>query len=495
MSPARPGRWRRRELAIALVALVVAGAPAGPPAASAAVPPGSGSAPAMAAGGSPADWEAGQWWLRNAKIRERHAAGLTGKGVNIALINGPVFTGIPELQGQRVLPSWTACDRPGDERKGPTTAGSKQLGDLPFHTTSMAALVVGNGRGTGPGGAGILGVAPDATLRTYAFFNSLDPDQKLACHPDRDGEAIDRAVADGANIIFIPMHFDGADVLQAAINRAVVKGVVVLSAAGNDGPQNVVGRPGDMRGVLVIGSLDRDGGTSALNPTSNSSELNTAGGTFDIHALAPGMDILGGAVVGGQWESNRLQRGSSAACAIVAGQLALMKQKWPTATGNQLLYSLLRNTNRDPNGPVWTPRAGFGTTSFEKTLAVDPAQYPDVHPFYGRLSDVVNDNPAKPFIPTELDAKGELPQAPVPAVPRATSATSPASSAPAATSVTAPSTPPSTAPVTPPVNAGGPPSGSSTSSPVRWVAAVLLLLGVLAGLAVLVRNRRRAITI
>jgi len=134
---------------------------------------GPGGTERYAGAGRAEDWQAGQWWVDKSKLKERHAQGLTGHGVDIALIDGPVNTSIPELAGQDVRPTFSTCDESTKEDGPLTTDGP--LDDTSFHTTSMAALLVGNGKGTGPGGAGITGVAPGATLRTYSIFNTTDP--------------------------------------------------------------------------------------------------------------------------------------------------------------------------------------------------------------------------------------------------------------------------------------------------------------------------------
>lgn len=58
-------------------------------------------------------------------------------------------------------------------------------------------------------------------------------------------------------------------------------------------------------------------------------------------------------------------------------------QRWPDATGNQILQSLIRNTKGNASsGPKLDPehKRGFGIVDPGKLLSVDPAQYPDVNP-------------------------------------------------------------------------------------------------------------------
>ncbi len=432
------------------------------------------------------DWQKGQWWIDAVKLKERHAAGITGAGVTIALLNGPVTTSVPELQGQDVRPTFMTCQSQA-ERWGPLTP-EVPLSKTSFHTTSMAALLVGNGKGNGPNGTGVLGVAPGATLRTYALFNTMDPaaHQDLDCDLAALPQLIDRVVADGANIVEIPQGLQvGFGEFQAAVNRAINKGVMFVVGAGNGGAKSFPMKPANTYGFLIVGAIDENGYPTAESPTSLAPDwaiAQMAGTPFNIHVMAPGKDIIAGSVSNGAWTSDVLQSGTSGSSAIVAGQLALMKQKWPKATSNQLLYSLLRNANRPAVGPPWSPRIGFGTAQFEATLTTDPSVYPDVMPFYD-LRNVFLDNPVPPFIPEEVDADGMLPTAP----PSGTASTtaSPTASAPNATNGSA----------TSPVVAAGEVGGSS-GAPLGWLLAGAVLLLVLAAVVLLsLRNRRAHPTI
>ena len=439
------------------------------------------AAPAVAVSapaGSLADWQRGQWWVDATRLTAWHEQGLTGQGVTIALLDGPVATGIPELTGQDVRPTASLCDRDLWRSWGPTTPDGP-LDETSFHTTSMAALLVGSGKGNGPGGVGVLGVAPGATLKTYAMFNTVDPaaHQNLDCWGPGLAAFLDRIVADGAQIIQIPVSLDVmGDEIQAAFNRAIAKGVVLVAASGNGGPTSKVMSPGGNAGVLVVGGMQPDGKVLATNPTStldNWDQARSFDVQYNIHLVAPGADIVGGGLAPGhRWDSAVLQSGSSGASALVAGQLALMKQKWPQATGNQLLYSLLRTARRPDGSAVWEPRRGFGTTSFETTLTTDPGGFPDVMPIFASMGNVMSNQPTPPFIPQTVGSDGLLPDA---------SATSTSAAAPQQGSATAA---PEAAAQSTPV-----PRTSSTAWLV-WLVGGLAVVGLLVGGGwALTRNR------
>ncbi|MEO7060364.1 MAG: S8 family serine peptidase, partial [Lapillicoccus sp.] len=219
--------------------------------------------------------------------------------------------------------------------------------------------------------------------------------------------------------------------------------------------------------------------------------LNASGS--EIHLVAPGQEILGGGITDGLWVSDVLQSGTSGASAVVAGQLALMKQRWPGATGNQLLFSLLRNTIPSTRLPVWDPRRGFGALDFAATLTVDPRSYPDVQPLYGGLATVHENAPATPRIPTELGADGQV------VVPGASSIVgAPSSVTGSAVSPTRSSDPNQpfdpTQPSDPARPSGTPASTASAAasddpgSLAGWVTAAVLVVAAVASL-VIIRRR------
>ena len=70
--------------------------------------------------------------------------------------------------------------------------------------------------------------------------------------------------------------------------------------------------------------------------------------------------------------------GTSVSAPIVAGFLALARQKWPEATSNQLLQ-LLIHTTVNPDGG-WNQYTGYGGSDPGAMLNTDPTTLPDVNP-------------------------------------------------------------------------------------------------------------------
>ena len=76
--------------------------------------------------------------------------------------------------------------------------------------------------------------------------------------------------------------------------------------------------------------------------------------------------------------ANDTTSGTSVASPIVAGVLALAKQRWPEATSNQLLQLLVKTGLNPDHG--WNKYTGFGGIDPGAILNTDPSQFPDENP-------------------------------------------------------------------------------------------------------------------
>jgi putative thermostable alkaline protease len=76
--------------------------------------------------------------------------------------------------------------------------------------------------------------------------------------------------------------------------------------------------------------------------------------------------------------TNISTKGTSNATPLVAGFLALAKQKWPNVTSNQLLQLLTHTARTDQSG--WNKYIGYGGADPGAMVNTDPSQYPDENP-------------------------------------------------------------------------------------------------------------------
>ena len=123
---------------------------------------------------------------------------------------------------------------------------------------------------------------------------------------------------------------------------------------------------------MTVNSLARDGTVSATSDVMDG----------NVSILSPGADTLGYDFTNRR-ELSLGNGGTSTAAADLTGYLALAVQKWPEATGNQILQSLVRNTKGNDSGEARLDeehRTGFGAVDPPRLLSVDPTGYPDVNP-------------------------------------------------------------------------------------------------------------------
>lgn len=316
----------------------------------------------------------GSWWFTATGI-DRAQREAKGEGVVIALVDGAVNPDAAELRGQRLEPAKTYCDDASSPFSRKATA---------FHPTSMAALMIGSGRGTLPGGSGIRGVAPEATVRVYAADGSrpgFQCDKKGDRGTTEDiaqqstAQAVRDAVDDGAEVVSLPFLTGGSAIRNAA-SYAVTRGAVVV--AGIDTRINpelgiaqdgIIGNIAQVPGVVSVTAVDRKG-----------RQWDEAGNGSSLLVAAPGVDIGSGSVdASGRWSSAGTATGTSASTAIVSAMVAVVKSKYPSATGAQLVQCLVRNTTRGKLSH--DPYLGFGIASLPAMLADDPTLLPDDNPF------------------------------------------------------------------------------------------------------------------
>jgi hypothetical protein len=159
--------------------------------------------------------------------------------------------------------------------------------------------------------------------------------------------------------------------------KALRHGVIMVEGRANDleeGLKARVGNPAGNTGFPGSVLVNNIGPDSAISPYSDTRDAS-------VSILSPGDGVLAspsisvkGLKVG--------PGGTSTATANLSGYLALVIQKWPDATGNQILQSLVYNTKENQGKLSFDTdlKAGFGRVDVQTLLEKDPTQYPDVNP-------------------------------------------------------------------------------------------------------------------
>ena len=278
-------------------------------------------------------------------LDQARAKGHTGKGVTIALIDGPVDTSAPELKGANIT----------DKSRCTIEEAPSGLN----HGTALASILVSQN----------YGVAPDAMLYLYQASddNSLSGGTCVVGDKRLDSYAIliNQAIDDGAQIISISMSApDPSDDVKWAIAQAMSQGVIIVNSAGNTGADNNANQLSRWSSVVGVSAIKSDGSFADYSSWGNG-----------VTTAAIGKPITRRDYETGQ---NTTTYGTSYAAPLAAGMLALARQKWPDATANQILQVLTR-TGLNPNHE-WNKYTGYGAISISDLVNTDPSQYPDENP-------------------------------------------------------------------------------------------------------------------
>ncbi len=227
-----------------------------------------------------------------------------GDGVNVAVLDTGALVAHPDLKGQV-----TACD----DFSGVDSFLKNSCDDKNGHGTLVAGVIAGN---AGPAGKGIYGVAPQANLMIYKVCANDG-----TCFADDVAAAIYYGADNSANIILLSLGSDSENsLIDDAISYAAGKDVIVVGAAGNDGPYTgSIDYPASNINVVSVGAVD---GTLAVpdwsargNNEASTSYTKDAG---DLELVAPGVNIESTANNGYYMTSS----GTSMAAAHIAGLVA-----------------------------------------------------------------------------------------------------------------------------------------------------------------------------
>ncbi|MFG6444368.1 S8 family serine peptidase [Microbacterium sp. P07] len=333
-----------------------------------------------AASGPSAFAASGGWWYDTYDIGAVHAQGLTGDGVEVASLGAQINADLPVFAGQNLtVADEVVC---ADGGAAVSTEPTRSI----VHDTTVVAYINGNGTGTGE----VRGIAPGAAVSFYANGPASDAGCFPAQYPDdltTFGWGLQRAVDDGARIVTTSTTSQWSAGDAEAVANAVAKGVIVVVATPNPSTASPSGYPEGYNGVVAASAVDSAG---ALQVRDDGSPQALA----DTTVVAAGSELPAvGDWNSATWDTSLTGTGSSFASPLVAGMLAVVAQRYPEATGNQLIQTLIHNTGVDdhPLERDETGGYGYGAAWLTHMLAVDPTQYPDVNPLMDKSSGAPSD--------------------------------------------------------------------------------------------------------
>ena len=254
-----------------------------------------------------------------------------GAGVNVAILDTGILKTHPDLKNRiKGCKDFTSAKQP---------VVDNSCDDKNGHGTHVAGTIAADG---GSDGKGIYGVAPEANLLVYKVCGANG-----SCWSDDIAFAMKTAVLNGANVISMSLGSDSeSSLIRDAVSYAVGQNVLVVAAAGNDGPDvGSIDYPGANPNVIAVGAFDVDFGIAdwssrGLNSTTNSESIDYG----DIEFAAPGVVIESAGKDGGYV----IMSGTSMATPHVSGLAAKEWQKDapdPDSATRDLLHVFSRDLN------------------------------------------------------------------------------------------------------------------------------------------------------
>ncbi|WP_407659324.1 S8 family serine peptidase [Jiangella rhizosphaerae] len=275
---------------------------------------------------------------------EAWAAGFTGAGVTVAVLDTGIDSTHPDLAGKVVAEANFSASDSTTDRYG--------------HGTHVASIVAGTGAASDGQRRGIAYEADLLNVKVLDDGGSGPMSEVIA--------GMEWAVANGADVVNLSLgvrggYTDGTDPASQAVDRLSAESdALFVIAAGNDGPgAGTVTTPGAAGSALTVGAVDKQdelAGFSSRGPRAGDFALKP-----DV--TAPGVGIVAAraenAVIGNPVGDDYLALdGTSMATPHVAGAAALLLQQRPDWAGADLKAALASTTS--PNDALTVYEQGTG---------------------------------------------------------------------------------------------------------------------------------------
>ena len=320
-----------------------------------------------------------------------HAAGGTGDGVAVAVIDDGVQRDHPFIGVSRIVTAAEACfldtfDCPNgsNEQIG---AGAAAAAAGASHGTHVAGIVLGNR----PSGSPLKGNAPDARLVPINIFGpngstSFSTIQRAfeyvddlvyasgGTNPHRIA-SVNMSVGGGSSAGTCDTGFPG-DGMKPVVDHLRAKGVLIAVSAGNSSSRSAMSYPACISSIVSVAATSRTGVVASYTNISPSTDL-----------FAPGGDFSTGCVVSSvPTNSFAAFCGTSMASPMVAGAIAAIRELVPDASADAI-EAALKSTGTPTadsrsGGTLTKPRmrADLALAALQASSPTPPSPTPDPPP-------------------------------------------------------------------------------------------------------------------
>ncbi len=259
----------------------------------------------------------------------------TGRAVSVAVIDTAIDSDHPDLKGKVV----EQIDLIGPDPPGLTGV----------HGTLMSGVI----GATENNELGIYGVAPDARIvGLKACQPLLDSPSEAACSSESIARALDEAIRRKIRVINMSLGGPADRLVEALVSKAAAENIVVVAAAGNEGPSAPPSYPAAYGPVIAVSAIDLD-----------DEQYDKANVGPYVDLTAPGVNII--STMPGERFS--LFSGTSMATAHVSAVAALLIQAKPDLSLAELTGAL-EGTAVDLGQRGRDPRFGAGRVNACRAL-------------------------------------------------------------------------------------------------------------------------------
>lgn len=303
------------------------------------------------------------------KLKLCHTQGLTGHGVGIAVMDTGIGSHPDLTEADGCLAGFFD-----------TVNGRSNYYDDNGHGTHIAGIIAGNGSASN---GMYRGIAPGSRIYMIKILNNKGEGNTtnvliginwiLQNYKKYNIRIVNISVGSTRN-----KHFDETSPLVQGVNKLWTAGLVVLTAAGNHGPEPYsIGAPGNSRKIITVGASD-------VMQSGNGKDYSGRGPTSSCikkpDIVAPGSNVTSCMPANkpvfppfGKYFNRENQvkslytarSGTSMSTPVVSGCIALLLQKYPGMTNKDVKLHL-RNTAYDLGYPH--SRQGWGLVQCNRLL-------------------------------------------------------------------------------------------------------------------------------
>ncbi len=285
-----------------------------------------------------------QWNLSQIGIITPWGRNYTGSGVRVAVIDSGINKGHEDFKGASIAKGSNMLD------------GSSDVTDDTGHGTFVAGVLAAQCNNE----LGIAGLCDDVTIVPIKCFSGRETD--LSYIVSAIYEAVDIYDCDIINLSL--GSGSNTTSLRQAVDYAVGKGVIIISAVGNNGTTKYQ-YPAAYGNVIGVGSVGRTDGVSGFSQRNDS-----------VFVTAPGEDVCG---LGNDSSSAYVKgEGTSYSTPHVTAAAVIMKQFAPNSDYEDLA-ELLKQTSKDLGKTGFDTSYGWGRLDLTKFVeAMEAYSFVDI---------------------------------------------------------------------------------------------------------------------